>query len=93
MYLIPNKENLNSKFSVSYDQQYDILRVTNKTPAISDFIELNNKVYLVVDETLEEVIGAEVVGFLKSVDTLNKIENINFPNLRKTLISLYNQLI
>ena len=62
------KENISDKFSVTYDSEFDILRLSNYRYSSYSFEELDARTLLMIDDDSQKLIGLEVYGLYESKD-------------------------
>ncbi|MEY8292012.1 hypothetical protein AAK882_05090 [Carnobacteriaceae bacterium 52-44] len=73
-------------FSVSYDPKFDVLRLNNKSVGHFSYEEFEDNLLIMIDDVTNEVIGAQVFNFKKEkYQTINSIQKLNYPNLKKAL--------
>lgn len=62
------KENISNKFSVTYDSEFDILRLSNYRYSSFSYEELDARTLLMIDDDSQKLIGLEVYGLSESKD-------------------------
>lgn len=62
------KENISDKFSVTYDSEFDILRLSNYRYSSFSYEELDARTLLMIDDDSQKLIGLEVYGLSESKD-------------------------
>ena len=79
-------------FSYTYDDEFDILRVHNKTEADQPFSyeDMGKGMLLMIDDEKYMTCGAQVINFMRNKDTEERIAALtDFPVLQRTLKSIY----
>lgn len=74
-------------YTISYDPNYDILRLNNKLVANFSYEDYHDNFYLMIDENTKEVIGAQIMDFITNRDqTISVTERLEFTSLKKAIV-------
>lgn len=79
------KESYSNDFFISYDPDFDILRVFNNPDTEYYFETLKDNVEIALDEYTNEVVGIQVTDFKKNIGTDMQLKTYNLFNFDKAL--------
>lgn len=90
MYTTIPSEYKSPDFSVTYDPKYDVVRLRNKSVDHYSYDEIKTGFYLMIDDETNEIIGAQVLNFIRDNKEINEIiESLEWDYVKSALIRSY----
>lgn len=76
--------NTEARFNVNYYVEYNYIEVYTENTGSTDYLQISDNVYIIIDEFSNSIIGAKIMNF-RTTFSLNELKKVDYLNLKNLL--------